>query len=154
MLTYRLVRLIEYHSEELTAGLLRKVAQSERTRSYANAPTDDLQKQVSDIYHQLGTWLLDKSSADVEQRYTAVGARRAQQNITLSDLVWAIVLTKHNLWEFIDDAAFPGRAVDIADKQELLQLLDQFFDTAIHAAVVGFEWATEADSDEQVDEAS
>jgi hypothetical protein len=149
MLTYRLVRLIEYHSEELTAGLLRKVAQSERTRSYANAPTDDLKKQVSDIYHHLGTWLLDKSSADVEQRYTAVGARRAQQNIALSDLVWAIVLTKHNLWEFIDDAAFPGRSVDIADKQELLQLMDEFFDTAIHAAVVGYEWAIQEDSGER-----
>lgn len=149
MLTYRLVRLIEYHSEELTAGLLRKVAQSERTRSYANAPMDDLKKQVSDIYHHLGTWLMDKSSAEVEQRYTAVGAHRAQQNIALSDLVWAIVLTKHNLWEFVDDTAFPGRTVDVADKQELLQLMDEFFDTAIHAAVVGYEWATQKDSDER-----
>jgi hypothetical protein len=149
MLTYRLVRLIEYHSEELTAGLLHKVSQSERTRSYANAPMDDLKTQVSDIYHHLGTWLLDKSSADVEQRYTAVGARRAQQNIALSDLVWAIVLTKHNLWEFIDEAAFPGRTVGLADKQELLQLMDEFFDTAIHAAVVGYEWATHDNSGEQ-----
>ena len=149
MLTYRLVRLIEYHSEELTASLLHKVAQDERTRSYANAPNDDLKQQVSDIYHYLGTWLLERSSADVEQRYTAVGARRAQQNIALSDLVWAIVLTKHNLWEFIDDAAFPGRTVDMADKQELLQLMDEFFDIAIHAAVVGYDWATRKDFDER-----
>jgi hypothetical protein len=52
-------------------------------------------------------------------------------------------LTKENLWEFILNEAIPDRPVEIFAKQELLQLLEQFFDRAIHAATVGYEWAAE-----------
>jgi hypothetical protein len=151
MLTFKLVHLIEYHSANLAAGLLRQVQKSERTGSYRNVPPLDLKERVQEIYYHLGAWLLDKSEGEIEQRYTAIGARRAEQNVPLSELVWVIVLTKRNLWEFIDDVSFPGRAVDVAEKQELLQLLDQFFDQAIHAAVVGYEWAIEANANSEIE---
>ena len=38
MLAYRLVRLIETHSDALAAGLLQKVQKSEFTRDYRNVP--------------------------------------------------------------------------------------------------------------------
>jgi len=144
MLTFKLVHLIEYHSDTLAAGLLRQVQRSDRTGSYRNVSPTDVKDRVEEIYHHLGTWLLDKIESDIEQRYRAIGARRAEQNVPLSELVWVIVLTKRTLWEFIDDVSLPGRAVDISEKQELLQLLDQFFDLATYAAVKGYEKATEA----------
>jgi hypothetical protein len=51
------------------------------------------------------------------------------------------VLTKHNLWEYIDDVTFPDRISDITDKQEILNMLDDFFDEAMYAAAVGHELA-------------
>jgi len=144
IITYRFVRLIEDHSDALANSLLRKVQQSSYTESYSKVPPEELKQRVYEIYRHLGEWLLEKNEADIEQRYTAIGARRAQQNVPLSDLIWAIVLTKHNLWEFILDEAYPERTVEIVGRQELLQLLDQFFDRAIHSAAVGYEWATEA----------
>ena len=144
MLTFKLVHLIEYHSDTLAAGLLRQVQRSDRTGSYRNVSPTDVKDRVQEIYHHLGTWLLDKIESDIEQRYRAIGARRAEQNVPLSELVWVIVLTKRTLWEFIDDVSLPGRAVDISEKQELLQLLDQFFDLATYAAVMGHEKAIEA----------
>ena len=105
-------------------------------------------QRVSEIYRHLGEWLLDKSEADIEQRYIRIGSRRAQQGVPLSQLIWAIVLTKENLWEFIlNNESYPDRPVEIFGKQELLQLLDQFFDRAIHAAALGYEWAAEATLD-------
>jgi hypothetical protein len=68
----------------------------------------------------------DKSTSDMEQRYMAIGARRAEQNAPLSELVWFIVLTKRNLFQFINNS-YPGRAADISGEPELLQLLDEFF---------------------------
>ena len=144
MLTYRFVRLIEDRSDLLASGLLRKVQQSPSTEAYRRVPPEELKQRVAEIYKHLGEWLLDKSEADIEQRYTAIGTRRAQQGVPLSQLIWAIVLTKDNLWEFILNESYPDRPVEIFGKQELLQLLDQFFDRAIHAAAVGHEWATEA----------
>jgi len=143
MLTYKLVHLIQYHSDNLAASLLRQVQMSERAGSYRNVPPADLKDRVHEIYSHLGSWLQDKSTSDIQQRYTAIGARRAEQDVPLSELVWVIVLTKRNLWEYIEDVSLPGRAVDVSEKQELELLIDQFFDEAIHAAAVGYEWAIE-----------
>lgn len=140
MKTFKLVHLIQYHSDQLADGLLRKVQSSERAKSYRNNVSPiELKERVSEIYHHLGSWLLDKSEDDINLRYTAIGARRTEQDIPLNELVWVIVLTKSNLFTFIDDVSIPGRATDIAEKQELLQRLDRFFDEAIYAAVVGYE---------------
>jgi hypothetical protein len=143
MLTYRLVRLIETHADALASGLLHKVQQSHRTEDYTSVPPEELKQRVREIYSHLGDWLLEKSEAEIEQRYTQIGSRRAEQGVPLSQLIWAIILTKDNLWGFILDESSPDRAVEIFGKQELLQLLDQFFDRAIHSAAIGYEWALE-----------
>ena len=87
--------------------------------------------------------MLDKSESDIEQRYTKDwhAPRRTGCAAKL-----AIILTKHNLWGFILDESYPDRPVEVFGKQELLQLLDQFFDLAIHSAAVGYEWAAEANA--------
>jgi len=144
MLSHRFVRLIEDHSDTLAAGLLHKVQRSAHTEAFHKVPPDELKQRVSEIYCHLGEWLLDKSEADIERRYTEIGTRRAGQGVPLSQVIWAIILTKDNLWEFIIDESYPDRPVEVFGKQELLQLLDQFFDRAIYSAALGYEWVAEA----------
>jgi hypothetical protein len=141
MLAYRLVRLIEKHSDALAAGLLKRVQASEFTRDYRNVPPEELQQAVYEIYRHLGDWLLGKSEFDIKERYVEIGARRAQQNVPLSQLVWVIVLTKENLWEYLKHEAGMERPVEVFGELEMLQLLDQFFDRAIFFASVGYETA-------------
>lgn len=146
IITYRFVRLIEDHSDALASGLLRKVQLSPHCTGFDKVPHEELRQRVYEIYRHLGEWLLHKNEGDIEQRYMEIGRRRARQGVPLSQVIWAIVLTKHNLWEFILDEAFPDRPVEILGRQELLQLLDQFFDRAMHAAAVGYEEAVEANT--------
>jgi len=149
MLTYRLVRLIETHSDALAANLLHRVERSQRTEAYGNVPADELKRRVQEIYLHLGEWLLDKSETDIERRYAEIGARRMRQGVPLNQLIWAILLTKDTLWDFILDESAPDRPVEIFSKQELLQLLDHFFDRAIHAAAVGYERAVEEEREKE-----
>ena len=144
MLAYKLVRLIETHSEALVAGLLAKVQTSELTRSYQNVPPEDLKARVGDIYSHLGEWLLGKSSFDIEQRYEEIGAQRVHQGVPVSELIWVIILTKENLWEFLQKESVPERPIEAFGELEMLQLLDQFFDRAIYYASVGYERALNA----------
>jgi hypothetical protein len=146
MLAYRLVRLIETHSDVLAAGLLKKVHDSPITRSYVDIPQEELKQRVSEIYRHLGEWLLGRSEVEVETRYMEIGARRAHQNVPLSELTWAIVLTKENLWEFLREEMPPERALEIFGELELLQMLERFFDRAIYSASVGYEAAVSAQS--------
>jgi hypothetical protein len=141
MLAYRLVRLIENHSDALAGGLLQRVQSSEFTTDYCNVPEEELKQRVYEIYRHLGEWLLGKTEFDIKERYQEIGTRRAEQHVPLSQLMWVIVLTKENLWEYLKHEAGMERPVEVFGELEMLQLLDQFFDRAIFYASVGYEKA-------------
>ena len=141
MLAYRLVRLIETHSDGLATGLLARVQSSEFTRDYRKVPAEDLRERVYEIYRHLDEWLLGKSEFDIQRRYVEIGARRAAQQVPLSQVVWVIVLTKENLWEYLKQEAGMERPSEVFGELAMLQLLDQFFDRAIFYASTGYEQA-------------
>ncbi len=70
MLAYRLLRLVENHSEALAVGLLEKTQNSPLLPGYRNVPPGELEQRVYEIYRHLADWLLGKSELDVEKRYT------------------------------------------------------------------------------------
>ena len=144
MLAYRLVRLIETHSDALAAGLLEKVQNSELTRSYRHVEAEELRLRVYEIYRHLGDWLLGKGRFDIEQRYEEIGTRRAHQGVPISELIWVITLTKDNLWDFLKKETLSGQTEEVFGELEMSQLLDQFFDRAIYYAAVGYERACSA----------
>jgi len=139
MFSYRLVRLIESHADELASGLEKRVEASQQVTHFRDISAQELRERVYEIYRHLGEWLLGKNELDVEQRYREIGVRRAQQKVPLSEVVQAIVLVKENLWDFLKSEAVMDRAVEIMGELELLQMLEMFFDRAIYYAVVGYE---------------
>jgi len=141
MMLYRLVRLIETHAQALAASLLIRVQDSAVTPDYQNVPAEELKSRVYEIYRHLGEWLIAEDKFNVEARYLEIGARRALQGVPLSQVVWAIILTKENLWDYIKKESIVERPVEVFGELEMLQLLDQFFDRAIHYAAVGYERA-------------
>src|SRR5215475_14377590 len=142
MTLYRLVRLIETHSNELASALLNRVRSSEATPDYYLVPDEDLRERVYEIYRHLGDWLIARNEFDLEQRYERIGARRAQQNVPLSQVMWAIILTKDNLWEFLKLHSEMDRPVEAFGELEMLRMLDRFFDRAMYFAVFVNETAT------------
>lgn len=139
MLAYRLVRVIETHSDALAASLLERVRNSTLVGEYGRVPPEELTLRVKEIYRHLGQWLMGKSLAEIEQRYVEIGARRAAQGVPLSQVTWTIVLTKENLWEYLKNETVMERPTEVFGELEMLQLLDQFFDRAIFYAAVGHE---------------
>jgi len=137
---WRLVRLIETHSDQLARGLLDRIENSERCREFVQkVPPEDLKQKVYEIYHHLGQWLLKKTEHDVEQRYIAIGERRAAQGVSLSQLMFVIVATKEHLWEYVTKEAMADRPVELFQELELFQLVEQFFDRAVYFAAIGYE---------------
>jgi hypothetical protein len=136
----RLVRLIETHSDGLAASLLERTKASEKTRNYVDkVPPDDLRQRVYEIYHHLGQWLINKKESDVEGRYLEIGSLRCRQGVLLSQLLWAILLVRDNLFDFLNREAAIERPSEVFGELEILQLLDQFFERAIYYAAVGYE---------------
>jgi hypothetical protein len=115
--------------------------------SYTHVPPEELRERVHEIYQHLAEWLLGKGQMDVEKRYLAIGAKRAHQGVPLSQLIWAIILTKKNLWDFLKREAVLDRPVEIAGELEVEELVDQFFDRAIFYAAVGYERSMSEESE-------
>ncbi len=140
LLAYRLVRLIETHADKLAESTLKRLEQDEKTRDYiGRVPAEDFKAAISEIYAHLGGWVMGKSEEEIATRYTEIGRRRAAQGVLLSELNWAIVLTRDNLWEYLQTEDTLERPTEVFGELKLLQMLEQFFDRAIYYAAVGYE---------------
>jgi hypothetical protein len=144
MLGLKLVRLIERHSETLSHGLAERIYKSERTSEFHKLPPKDLQLAAADVYRNLGEWLLQKTEGDISRHFKAIAVRRAAQGISSHQLVWALTLTRENLWHFLRQEGFADTIVELHGELELHQLLDQFFDRAVYYAILGHEESHQA----------
>jgi len=144
MLATRLVRLIEAHSDQLATSLTEKIRTSQRTLDYLKIAPEELKQQAYEIYFHLGEWIMSKTESDIELHYTKLGEYRAEQGIRYSDFVWALVITKENLFHYLQTQAVSDRAIELLGELELLQLVEQFFDRALYYGIIGYERAQKA----------
>jgi len=139
MLYMRLVRMIEEHAEQLTRGVLHDLATNTRTPAYHKLPREELHRRLYDVYHNLGRWLGEKTDEMIRTSYNELGQKRCIEGIPLSEVVYALVLTKYHLWDYIRSSGLVDSAVELYQEQELHRLLDHFFDKATYYTVQGYE---------------
>jgi hypothetical protein len=139
MLAVKLVRLIENHIDQLSRDLSEKVWNSPRCSDLSKVPVNELQGRTREIYRNLSDWLLDMADAQVERRYTELGAARAQQGVAYSHFVWAIISTKEHVRSFVQREGLSDNAMELHGELELQLLLGHFFDLVLYYAAVGFE---------------
>ncbi len=142
MLGMRLVRLIEANSEALSRGLTKQILKSDRTSDFKGVPVEDLQRRVTEVYRNLGEWLLQKTETDIASRFKAIAVQRAAEGIRLHQYLWALMLTRDHLLHFLRQEAFADNIVALHGELEVHQLLNQFFDRAVYYAVLGYEAAS------------
>lgn len=124
MLGMKLVRLIETHSDELSKGLTEQILKSERTSDFRKLQPEALQRRATEVYRNLGEWLLQKTEEDIASRFKQIAAERAAEGI-----------------RFLRYRAFADNIVALHGELEVHHLLNQFFDQALYYAVLGYEAA-------------
>lgn len=144
MLSARLVRVIEEHAEELTRGVLNDLRTNSRTPAYHRIPPEELHRRAYDVYHNLGRWLGDKTEDHVQATYGGLGRARCAEGVPLSEVVYALVLIKDHLREYIRAVGLVDSAVELYLEEELHLSIGHFFDRALYHMVKGYE--TEATS--------
>ncbi|MGB0013337.1 MAG: hypothetical protein WBQ03_17130 [Candidatus Sulfotelmatobacter sp.] len=146
MLSLRLVRLIESHSEELALGLTQQVRDSERTSDFKEIPRDELRLAAAEVYRNLEEWLLQKKEEDIGKRFRTIAARRASQGVRLYQLVWVLVISRNHLWHFLQQESFVDNIFELFGELEVQQMLNQFFDRAIYYSILGYEEEVKQDN--------
>jgi len=137
MLGLKLVHLIERHSAELAAGLTKRVLESERTCDFRKISPHRLELTAAEIYRNLGEWLLYKTDADIGERFQAIAATRVANGVGLHQFIWAMVISRDHLWQFLQENAMADGIVELSGRMELQEMLSRFFDSAMYYGVLG-----------------
>lgn len=145
MFSTKLVAMIEDHAEQLTAGLIGELQRHPRTSGYHQFSGSELHDRAYDVYRNLGRWLTRGSEREIEARYADLGLRRCREHIPLSQVLFALILTKDHLLDYVRTSGLSDSALDLYQELELIRVVTQFFDRAIYHTVEGYEAAVDAD---------
>ena len=145
MLSARLVRVIEDHAEQLTRSVVNDLQTNPRTSAYHRLSREELHHRAYDVYRHLGRSLGQKTEEEIEATYSALGKRRHTEGIPLSQVVYALILEKCHLRDYIRSAGLVDSAVELYQEQELHRLIGHFFDRATYYAVKGYEHAAQSE---------
>jgi hypothetical protein len=142
MFAVRMIQLIETHAEKLSEELLYRLQRSENCRELIRrVPPEELRMRTDEIYRNLSQWLLEKTQAEIEERYVRLGLRRAAQGVPFSELLYALSTTKECLWEHLEQEALLEDPLELIGNLNLLHAVGRFFDRATRAAAMGYEAA-------------
>ena len=152
MISASLIDLIEVHAPQLTSDVVQELHTNERTRGFRAVKREDLEQRVFNLLHHLGDWLGSPKAERVRAEFTEWGQRRFDQQVPLSEIIFAVVILKQHLRRYIRenglvDAAFPRVERDyvlpmhLHSLQELNFTVGTFFDEALYNLARGYEAA-------------
>jgi hypothetical protein len=139
MLSARLVQMIEDHAEQLTEGVIKDLQANPRTSHLHHLSREELHQRTYNVYRNLGHWVSYKTDEAIEASYTDLAERRFAEGLPLSEVVYALILIKYHLRDYIASAGLMDSAVEMHQEKELRRLVGHFFDRAIYYTVRGYE---------------
>ena len=153
MLAAKLIRLIESQADGLTRQALHDLTTNPRLPAFHAVPRDELEARLSALYHNLGAWIGAADDDAVRREYEDWGGRRVREGVPISQIVFALIVTKHHLRRFIREHGLVDASTDRVDWGELLpvqlqgiqelnDMVDEFFDRAMYYLASGYEEAS------------
>jgi hypothetical protein len=150
MLGARLLLLIQSHAGPLTRDVVKDLRTNERTPTFHRLDVADVESRVAALFNNLGKWIGEPDERTVRDEYEEMGRARFLQGARVSELVYALLLTKHHLRQYIRDHAqvdFAGDRVlseeflplELHSIQELNYEVGEFFDRALYHLARGYE---------------
>lgn len=141
-----LMNQIEMHAEQLSERAIQAVRASTRIRSLGSMSEEELRRRFFELYRNLGRWLGEKGEAEIEATYGEIGQRRCREGVPLNELIYALILVKQQLWDYIQKHIAPASEGNLYQEEMIIEMIGKFFDRALYHTIRGYEevWAKEA----------
>ena len=150
MLGARLLLLIQSHAGPLTRETLEDLTTNQRTSSFRHLRAAEVESRIALLFNNLARWIGDPDDEAVRREYEEMGRTRFREGVPVSELVYAIILTKkhlrryireHGLVEFAGDRVTPDELLPLQlhSIQELNYQVGEFFDRALFYLARGYE---------------
>jgi len=143
MIYKKFVKLVEDHADLLTKNWMDEVKTNPSTAGYRNFSDEVLGARVYDVYKRLGDWLFkeDPSYEKTAAHYIALGKERAKEGLKVSEVIYALILTRVVMWKYVTSQGIVDSAIDMYEALEFYRRVNAFFDKAAYFVAVGFETA-------------
>jgi hypothetical protein len=152
MLLARLIWLIENHAESIARATVEDIQSNPRTPSFHSVARKEMESRIYSLYRNLGRWIGTRDEAHIEAEYFELGRSRRADGVPLSELVFAVILYKKHLRQYIQDNSVLESASDRPEHEELLPvvlyevqelnyMVGHFFDAALYHMARGYEGA-------------
>ena len=148
MFTKKLVDMIERQAEEIANRLIKDIQTNVYTETYHEMGQEELRHRILDVYRNLESWLTRKTDDEVRRKFMELGAARFEEHIPLSQIVYALMLTRIHLVQYLKNYSMTETAFEMFREHELCQSVVRFFDKAVFYTVYGYEHAEHTDEDE------
>jgi RsbT co-antagonist protein rsbRD N-terminal domain len=137
---------IETHADELTERVIQAVRTSPRTSFLHELSQEELRRGFFDLYRNLGRWLSEKGESEIEATYGEMGRRRCREGVPLNELVYAVILVKQILRDYIQKNVLPESEANLYGEELVNTMVGTFFDRVLYHAVKAYEetWAKDA----------
>jgi hypothetical protein len=150
MLGARLLQLIQSHAGPLTRETLQDLTTNQRTPSFRRLRPAEVETRIALLFNNLAQWIGDPNDDAVRREYEEMGRTRFREGVPVSELVYAIILTKKHLRRYIRENGLVEVAGDRVTPDELLPLalhsiqelnyqVGEFFDRALFYLARGYE---------------
>lgn len=141
-----LMKQIETHAEQLTERVIQAIRTSPRTKSLGRVSEEEMKRRFFELFRNFGHWLSEKGEAEIEAIYGEIGSRRCREGTPLNELLYALVLVKQHVWDYIEKNVVPASEGNLYQEELVIGMLSKFFDRALYHTVRGYEetWAKEA----------
>ena len=141
MLYAKYIRLVEEHAEKLTTQWISEVKNNPATGQYRNLSDQELHNRIFDVYERLGVWLMgdETETSKIGEHYIRLGRARAEEGIKLSEVTYALILSRVILWKYILSQGIIDTIFDVQQAFEFYQKVVGFFDKAQFLVTTGYE---------------
>jgi hypothetical protein len=158
MMGARLLLLIEAHAGPLTQDVVKDLMTNERTPTFRRLNPADVETRVTALFYNLGKWIGDADDEAVRAEYEDMGRYHFRERVPVSELVYALLISKHHLRRYIREHGLVDFAGDRIAAQELLPVelhsiqelnyqVGDFFDRALYHLARGYEYEAADDAD-------
>ena len=150
MLSVQLVQLIERHADSLTHEVVEDLLSNEHTISFHGLSKTELEPRILALYQHLGNCVVGCNEEVIKAEYESWGTTRRGQGIPVSEIAYALIITKQHLRRYIREHGSALASGDRITKGEILPLelysiqqlnyaVGDFFDKALYYLLRGYE---------------
>ena len=136
----KLVQHMKSNANRMSEGLVDKIRGSDKCSEFLlRVPAEEHKQYALEIYRNLTDWLSSETDSIIEQRYIALGMRRAAQGVPFGSVFWGICIARDYLWDYMQQECLIEDPADFWGGVILLRSLNRFFDRTLYFILGGYQ---------------